>query len=96
MFRDYVLPQVTKSKTNWDNHADEDRGPVDSLEACSAICEADKECVQYALTTDLRCSTTNHPNMGEWSKGIESGWFPERMEKWASDRKTCSGHDWMT
>ena len=94
MYAQYVLPRIKKSGSateNWDNHADIDQGPVHSLEACRSICEdlGEKECVQFSVSVDLRCLTTAKPNLGEWRRGVDSGWIYERMERVWSGAKWC-------
>lgn len=95
MFREYILPRIQSPRKDWFNHADEDRGPVGSLEECHDICEKDGGCLQYALSTDMRCMSTTRPNLGEWYKGIESGWLPARMKKWADKRDRCKEGGWL-
>lgn len=96
MFAQYVLPRISKSKIDWDNHSDNDEGPATSLEECGAICEAAEACVQYALSTELRCLTTSRPNLGEMSRGVESGWIFERMRKYYDSAEECHGETWIT
>lgn len=86
-----------KSRLNWYNHADEDRGPVPSLEACKEICEADDGCLQFALSADFRCLSSTEPNLGEYSRGVESGWMVGRIKQWADKMKDCpKGTEWIT
>ncbi|KAF2159490.1 glycosyltransferase family 31 protein [Zasmidium cellare ATCC 36951] len=97
VFDGYVLPRISKARLDWYNHADEDRGPVPSLEVCADICEADAACLQYALSTDFRCLSSSKPNLGEYSRGMESGWMVNRIEKWADKMEPCpKGANWIT
>lgn len=85
-----------KSRIDWSNHADEDRGPVPSLETCQELCEADQSCLQYALSADLRCLVSGEPNLGGYEKGVESGWIGRRIEKWAGEMSPCpKGIEWI-
>ena len=96
VYREYILPRVQQSRWDWDNHCDVDQGPVHSLNKCRAICEAIDACVQYQLDIELRCRTTSMPNMGEWSRGVDSGWIYERMQKFYDEQKSCHGEEWIT
>lgn len=98
MFAEYILPQVVEPKRDWNNHADEDQGSVDSLEECGALCEKTEKCLQYAITTDSRCLLGQKPNLGEKSRGMDSGWIMERMQKFHDDQRKCESHGegWIT
>lgn len=87
---------MRQSRWDWDNHADDDQGPVHSLKECRAICESMPECVQYSISDELRCMVTSTPNAGEWSRGHDSGWINERMEKFYNDQQRCRGEGWIT
>lgn len=93
VFKNYVVPRMQESKTDWFNHADEDRGPVPHAQACEEICEGDGGCLQWAMTPDFRCLSTTRPNLGESSRGYESGWMIERVEKWAKKMEACPNAD---
>ncbi len=96
VYNHYILPQVVEPRQNWDNHADQDQGPVASLAECGDICESLEKCVQYALSLDLRCLTTSKPNLGEWSRGIDSGWIYDRMKAFHDDAGWClSNKGWI-
>ena len=87
---------MTEARYDWDNHANEDRGPVQSLDACGEICAKIEDCVQYAVSTDLRCLTTARPNLGEWSRGVDSGWIYERMKRFHDEASWClTGSNWI-
>ncbi|KAF2482309.1 hypothetical protein BDY17DRAFT_157914 [Neohortaea acidophila] len=97
VYNQYVLPRITAPKQNWNNHADEDQGPVNSLDECRAICTALPACVQYALSLDLRCMTTARANLGEWSRGIDSGWIHDRMVDFHDNATLCKKErNWIT
>lgn len=97
MYAEYVLPRTTEPRRDWDNHSKTDQGPVDSLAACHEICLGIRSCLQYSLSYDMRCLTTERPNVGEPSRGIESGWIHDRMRDFFSDADRCSrGEGWIT
>ena len=96
VFREYVLPRVQQSRWDWDNHCDVDQGPVHSLNECRVVCEAIDACVQYQLDNEFRCRTTSIPNLGEWSRGVDSGWIYERMQRFYDEQEPCHGEQWIT
>ncbi|KAF7185252.1 hypothetical protein HII31_13527 [Pseudocercospora fuligena] len=89
VYREYVLPRIGEPRRDWDNHADQDHGPVDDLETCRAICVKHEDCLQYMLNQDGRCMIGQKPNLGEKMKGIESGWMSDRMRKFYDNQNPC-------
>ena len=96
VYANYILPRVGQPRYDWDNHAENDQGPVHSLDACRVICESLDTCVQYSLSNEMRCQTTDRPNLGEWSRGVDSGWVYERMKKFYNEAEACHGERWIT
>ncbi|EME48427.1 glycosyltransferase family 31 protein [Dothistroma septosporum NZE10] len=96
MFSQYLLPKIEEPRANWDNHANDDLGPVQSLQECGELCEDDGKCLQYRLTPDLRCLSGTRPMLGEWAKGVESGWVVERIREWGEEMEQCGNDTWIT
>jgi len=95
MFAEYILPRIIHPRSDWDNHSDNDEGPVSSLEACRVICEKDTKCLQYAFNLEGRCVTTSRPNLGESSRGMESGWMYNRMQDFHDKADSCGNEEWI-
>jgi hypothetical protein len=91
VFEQYILPRTATPRENWDNHSNEDQGPVDSLAACRDICMSLSNCVQYSLGVTMRCSTGSTPNLGDASRGTDSGWIHDRMKYFGSNMENCAG-----
>jgi hypothetical protein len=34
--------------------------------------------------------------MGEWSRGVDSGWIYERMQRFYNEQERCRGEEWIT
>lgn len=95
VFAEYIHPQIIEPKSDWDNHADEDRGMVSSLEACRDICEQEASCLQYARRSEGNCLITNQPNLGEAAPDIQSGWIHERTRAFFDNAGPCEGEEWI-
>lgn len=95
VFAEYILPQVSESRPDWDNHADEDRGVVSSLDACRGICEQETSCLQYVWDQKGNCLITGRPNLGEATTGLQSGWIQERMQRFHDEAASCEGEEWI-
>ena len=98
VYAQFILPRTRDPKLNWDNHADQDRGPVSSFDECRVVCEDDLSCLQYSFGgRDSRCLTTSRPNLGEASSsGIQSGWLPERLQGFYDKAESCGREEWIT
>lgn len=87
---------MSKSRPDWYNHADDDKGSVPTLEACEEICQEDESCLQYAMSAEFRCLVSRMPNLGGFEKRVESGWMASRIEKWAGKMESCpKGLEWI-
>lgn len=95
IYAEFILPRTSKPRRNWDNHADEARGPAASLQECRGICEEDKSCLQYSHSEDGTCLTTSRPNLGQASVGIQSEWLNERMSEFYAQAADCEGDGWI-
>lgn len=97
VFAEYIMPRTTTTRSDWDNHADNDRGPVESPEACQKVCEDDSSCLQWVLDSEAnrRCLTTSRPNMGEPAQGKTSGWVTERMQAFYDAEDPCTDDGWI-
>jgi hypothetical protein len=95
VFAEYILPQTAEPRLNWDNHADEDRGVVSSMDACRGICEQDTSCLQYVYDQKGNCLITGRPNLGEVATGMQSGWIQQRMQHFYDGATSCEGEEWI-
>ena len=95
VFAEYILPQTTEPKVDWDNHADESRGVVSSVDACRGICEQETLCLQYAYDQERNCLVTGRSNLGEAATGMQSGWIRERMQLFHDKTEPCEGEKWI-
>lgn len=95
VFAEFVLPRTGEERWEWDNHADEDRGLVDSLDECRGICEKEDSCLQYAYDQDGSCKVTTRPNLGEASPGLQSGWIQERIKRFHDEAEPCGDEEWI-
>ncbi|KEQ95498.1 glycosyltransferase family 31 protein [Aureobasidium subglaciale EXF-2481] len=90
VYRLYALPRMATPRNDWDNHSNDDKGIAKSLESCRVICEADGNCVQYALNAESRCLTTSRPNVGRPAISMTSGWITERVQKFYDQAGECN------
>ena len=81
-------------KTDWDNLSDHKEDTVQSFEDCKAMCEADRDCLQYALYEGGICKTSPAPKLGKSSKGVRSGWFVDRMWDMHDNMPRCTDESW--
>jgi hypothetical protein len=95
VFAEYILPQTSKPRLNWNNHADQDRGRTDLVEACRDICEQETSCLQYAYDEYGNCKVAEQPKLGEVSTVMQSGWFQERMQLFHDKAESCEGEGWI-
>lgn len=97
VYAEYVLPQTSAPKSDWDNYSHDDRGTASSLEDCQRICENDLLCVQYSLNLEYgRCFTASQPRLGDVSSTAQSGWLSERMHAFHDKGRSCSDEGWIT
>ncbi|OQO00832.1 hypothetical protein B0A48_13519 [Cryoendolithus antarcticus] len=96
VYADYVLPKTQSSRDNWDNYAKDDKGSVESPDACRALCQADETCLQYILNDQSTCLTTGRPNSGEPADGMHSGWIQDRMQAFYDTAPSCDIARWIT
>lgn len=95
VFHSYILPNMSASRTGWDNDSDSDEGIVSSVDACKAKCEEDSQCRQYSFDNERRCRTRTDPRLGKAISDIESGWLPDRMVTFDQQMAPCGDEGWM-
>lgn len=97
VFAEYILPRMTGARSDWDNHAKDDKGIVETPEKCMQICEKDSTCLQWLFDSGAKgqCLTTSRPNMGEPAKSKTSGWITGRMQAFYDAEETCEGDGWI-
>jgi len=96
VFEEYILPRTAESRPDWENHSDDDRGLVASLEDCREICQVDETCVQFMLHSTGRCLIAARPSLGEAStEGSVSGWIQERMSRFREEAEECGDEGWI-
>jgi hypothetical protein len=100
VFANYILPQTTTTRSNWDNHSDKElasSSPSSSPEDCNMLCEKDSSCLQWAFSAEgNRCLSTSKPNLGEPSNGTVSGWVPGRMQAFYDGGPVCGDVRWIS
>lgn len=91
------MPNTTTTRSDWDNHAENDRGVVESPEECQRMCNEEASCLQWVFESDVdsHCLTTSRPNMGEPAKGKTSGWITERMQAFYDAEDACVEDGWI-
>lgn len=103
VFRNLIRPILAAHLDNWDNFAgagddrEDYKGPKTpaTLAACADYCAADPECLQYRLTADSRCTTSNAVLRGKPQPSTQSGTMLWRVDA-AIQRQQCEGVTWIT
>ena len=97
MFAEYILPRTAGVRSDWDNHAKDDKGLVELPEKCMQLCEKDSSCLQWVYDSGAKgqCLTTSRPNMGQPAGNKTSGWITGRMQAFYDAEKTCEGNGWI-
>jgi hypothetical protein len=99
VFAEYILPQTTTTRSNWDNHSNKE---LDSSSRsfspgdCNMLCEKDSSCLQWALSAEGKCLSTSKPNLGEPSNGTVSGWVSGRMREFYDGGPVCGDVEWIS
>ncbi|KAF2774287.1 hypothetical protein EJ03DRAFT_263538 [Teratosphaeria nubilosa] len=92
VYTHYVLPRIENlaaahpgSTADWDNLSGNflESPEADSIEQCRSKCEADQDCVQYALSSTKKCAMSRNPKWGMSSRGTRSGWIMDRVRSWS-------------
>lgn len=99
VFAEYILPQTTHDRSDWDNRSDKEfasSSPSSSPEDCNMLCEKDDSCLQWAFSAEGKCLSTSKPNLGESSNGTVSGWIPRRMQQFNDDGPVCGDVQWIS
>jgi len=100
VFANYILPQTTHNRSDWDNHSDKElassSSPSASPEDCNMLCEGDASCLQWAFSAEGKCLSTSKPNLGEPSNGTVSGWISRRMQQFYDDGPVCGDVQWIS
>ena len=97
VYNEYILPWIKAStgrKADWDNLSGDGEDAV-SVDDCRSRCEAKSTCVQYSYS-EGNCATTEVPKMGQLRTGVESGWFPNRAQDFASNMGACGDELWIS
>lgn len=99
VFHSYILPKMAApdSGSGWDNESDDDKGIMSSIDDCKARCEGDMQCKQYSFDGEGRCKTRGSPRLGKAAADVQSGWLPDRMERFEQrDMAPCGDEGWIT
>ncbi|OQE44151.1 hypothetical protein PENCOP_c002G04780 [Penicillium coprophilum] len=104
IFRNLIRPTLADHLDNWDNFASagDDRkdykGPATptSFAACADYCAADPNCVQYRLTADMRCTTSDAVLRGQPQPGTQSGTMLWRVDAAVGRMEKCEKVTWVT
>ncbi|KAF7195223.1 hypothetical protein HII31_03429 [Pseudocercospora fuligena] len=90
---EYILPQMISwpVREHWNNYANSDYGPVESVADCQDICEGIQNCVQYMLSSESRCLLGSNGRLGSRSDQEETaGWMIERMREFTDQMPKCA------
>ncbi|KAI0484134.1 hypothetical protein GGR56DRAFT_10908 [Xylariaceae sp. FL0804] len=96
VFRTYIQPHLRAQRADWDNMASDSRELTSesSVAACRAACEADPECLQFAVS-GYSCRVSNALRLGHKAAAAAqttSGWMMERIDQFARQMDgTCVG-----
>lgn len=90
VFKEYVLPNTTDTRTDWNNTAEEFLPDTSTatIGDCQAQCEANATCIQYALGPG-GCSISHWMRLGRPAPGSQSGWMKNRVNEWVKELDTC-------
>ena len=94
MFTEYVMPQMTAPREDWDNLSDREAGTVATVNECRDWCIAEPDCRQYSLDKDGMCRTRTDPRLGKTGKGVLSGWIEDRIEEFQRNMAPCASEGW--
>ncbi|KAH9816035.1 glycosyltransferase family 31 protein, partial [Teratosphaeria destructans] len=92
VYTHYVLPRIEnlaaanpEATADWDNLSGNflESPDADTIGQCRSKCEADEECVQYALSSTNKCAMSHNPKWGSSSRGTRSGWIMDRVRRWS-------------
>lgn len=95
VFREYILPRMADSRTDWDNESDGEEGVL-SFQDCRSKCEATDNCRQFSVDREGVCRIRSDPRLGKASQGAESGWIQDRIAKFEQGMEPCGSEDWLT
>ncbi|KAJ5423450.1 hypothetical protein N7491_008666 [Penicillium cf. griseofulvum] len=104
IFRNLIRPTLASHLDNWDNSAsagddrEDYKGPKTptSFAACADYCAADPQCIQYRLTADLRCTTSDAVLRGKPEPGTQSGTMLWRVDAALERMEKCEKVTWVT
>ncbi|KAJ5812914.1 hypothetical protein N7447_009937 [Penicillium robsamsonii] len=104
IFRNLIRPTLADHLDNWDNFAsagddrEDYKGPATptSFSACADYCAADPNCVQYRLTADMRCTTSDAVLRGKPGPGTQSGTMLWRVDAAVGQMEKCEKVTWVT
>ncbi|TKA32937.1 hypothetical protein B0A50_01163 [Salinomyces thailandicus] len=93
LFNDYVLPNISASRTDWDNFSldlvPDTEGT--SLDHCQKHCDTTENCVQYSFGPK-GCSTSTNFYLGAVStQDIVSGWKANMIDASMRQMPSCQG-----
>jgi hypothetical protein len=99
VFRQYVYPQLTSTRADWDNLAPDVQDENSSVEDCRQLCQANKECVQFTVADGV-CKTSTVVKLGRKNTNetaaVSSGWIMDRVHAWMEEMDaSCWDEDWI-
>lgn len=95
VFSGVIVPGMeiqSEREQGWDNFSgDSDNGTrSDSFEECRELCKADSDCLQFSFG-EGKCKMSRTSRMGEYSRGVHSGWMLDRVNQFGGDLESCKG-----
>ncbi|KAK4506064.1 hypothetical protein PRZ48_004029 [Zasmidium cellare] len=95
IFTSFILPRLiirSGRVDDWDNSSQDNATPAGNVDACTGICVADPECVQYSFEKDKgMCRFSGTSRLGEGRSGVESRWLLARVKRWGEGMGGCEG-----
>ncbi|KAF9889874.1 hypothetical protein FE257_006964 [Aspergillus nanangensis] len=93
VFKELIYPELTNSRNDWDNLADEEQPGSVSFPACQSLCAANADCMQFAVR-ESKCYLGKTPRLGVRKPNAHSGWQVNRIENMMHHVPSCSSPTW--
>lgn len=100
VFHNYVLPQLTDERDDWDNHSDKEKETASSFLACRNACKSDPACMQFSVS-GYTCKTSTALKLGRKAAAapaeqVKSGWMVDRIDPFIKRMESaCGSKDWV-
>ncbi|KAI1179540.1 hypothetical protein F4777DRAFT_435277 [Nemania sp. FL0916] len=99
VFRNYILPQLSTERDDWDNQSDKEDATASSFDACRNVCKNDPSCMQFSVS-GYTCKTSSTLRLGHKplaAERVKSGWMVDRFDAFSRrmDSTCTKGKDWI-